>query len=188
MIFSMPFVDEPRCRMRFARVRCIKAEAPKDYRPAASAMRRRIRRCPKTKLHPRMRKKRSMTTTIISDNDDLLNWMYAPRNGLTTREIGAVIRVRPRDIRDSIRRGDLAGVRLQADGRVFAYAATVDDAAAFYELSEEAANCLRTALDDDATDTYLTIGQLTTHTGDEPRIETEFESAEEFRSENPKTD
>lgn len=129
-----------------------------------------------------------MTAPTISDNDDLLNWMYAPRKGLTTREIDAVIRVSPRDIRDSIRRGDLPGVRLQASGRVFAYAATVDDAAEFYELSAEAANSLRTALNNDATDTYLTIGQLTTYIGDESRIETEFESAEEFRSENPKTD
>ena len=54
--------------------------------------------------------------------------------GCSQAEFASEMDVTPGAIRAAIRRGKLPGVMLRSRGKVYAYAATVDDVAAYYDL------------------------------------------------------
>ncbi len=77
--------------------------------------------------------------------------MIARRKGLPASEFAKVMDVTTGAIRAAIRRGKLPGVRLRCSGGVYAYPATVDDVAAYYDLAADATAFLREHPQHDAT-------------------------------------
>ncbi len=119
-------------------------------------------------------------------SDERQQWMCGPRQGLLTHEFAEVIGVDARSIRDEIRNGRLPGNRLEAYGYIFAYCATVDDVASFYELQADVADVLRTRLNVDIFDESPMMGQLENYSNVSWNVCTEFETPDEFHKENPK--
>ena len=118
-------------------------------------------------------------------SDERGQWMYGPRKGLLTHEFAKIIEVDARSIRDAIRNGQLPGNRLEAYGHVFAYCATVDDVASFYELQAEVVDSLRSLLNVDVSDEKPMMGQLENYSNISWNINTEFDTPDEFHNENP---
>ncbi len=110
--------------------------------------------------------------------------MIAPRKGLLTSEFGSVIDMTASAIRAEIRRGKLPGMPLRARGNVYAYAATVDDIAAYYELPPRTICLLRSLTCRDITGRFASVGIPLIDQSRQVEIPTEFENPEEFENAN----
>ena len=120
----------------------------------------------------------------LTDDDSRREWLIAPRKGLLTSEFAPVMDVTASAIRAAIRRGKLPGVRLRVHGRVYAYAATVDDVAAYYELPTAAVNYLRKCIEKDVSGRFAGIGTALVDQIGRMELLTEFESRQEFEGAN----
>ena len=103
---------------------------------------------------------------------------------MLTSEIAPLIGRIPSAIQEDIRSGRLPGVALKSQGITFAYAATVDDIIAVYELPAEAGETLRNLTQADAQHKVMYLEVPFLHTmGDriEFAIPTEFEDSQEFK-------
>ena len=112
------------------------------------------------------------------------DWLVAPRKGLLTSEFAEAIDVTPSAVRAAIRRRRLAGVRLRTRGKIYAYAATVDDVAAYYELGPEAVDHLKRQTQSDATGRHKWVGLEFHDQSRQTTLQTEFETGEEFDKAN----
>ena len=125
-----------------------------------------------------------MNAPKITDESDRREWMIAPRKGLLTSEFASVMDVTPGAIRAAIRRGKLPGVRLRCRGKVYAYAATIDDVAAYYDLTPDAVDSLRKRTQSDATGRFAWVGIPFFDQSRKMEIKTEFENRDEFDNAN----
>ena len=123
-----------------------------------------------------------MDVPQITDDAERRKWLVAQprREGLLTREFASVMDVNPSAIRAAIRRGKLRGVRLRALGKVYAYAATVDDVAEYYGLSEDVVSYLQRLTRVDVTGRFSWAGIPFFDLSGRTEISTEFENREEF--------
>ena len=131
-----------------------------------------------------------METPKISDEDTRRIWLIGspkrPRLGLLTSEFADVLDVGPSAIRAAITRGKLPGVRLKMRGLVYAYAATVEDVANYYDLPDEAVEHLRRLTQKDASGRIAWIGTRFFSTDGSDELKTEFNNREEFDDANRK--
>ena len=125
-----------------------------------------------------------MNVPQVTDEEGRREWMVAPRKGLLTREFASEMDVTPSAIRAAIRRGQLPGVRLRVHGKVYAYAATVDDVAAYYELTTEVVSVLRRRTQNDVTGRLAWVGVPLVDQSSRIEIPTEFDNREEFDKAN----
>lgn len=125
-----------------------------------------------------------MDVPQISDDDSRREWLIAPRAGLLTSEFASVMDVTASAIRAAIRRGKLPGVRLRLHGRVYAYAATVDDVAGYYELPESVVDYLQGCTGRDVSGRFASAGTALVDQRGRLEILTEFESRAEFNDAN----
>ena len=121
-----------------------------------------------------------MDVPEITEDSERRAWLVAPRKGLLTAEFAQVMDVKPSAIRAAIRRGTLRGVRLRARGKVYAYAASVDDVAECYGLSVEAVGYLRRLTQRDVSGRFAWVGITFLHSSGSDELLTEFEGPEEF--------
>ena len=128
-----------------------------------------------------------MAIPEITDEAGWREWKVAPRKGLLSSEIAQLIGETPAAILAAIRTGQLRGVTLKDKGITFAYAATVDDIIAMYELSVEIADILRRRTQSDALDEVMYLGVPFHHVMGERikvAIPTEFGDSQEFQRHN----
>ena len=125
-----------------------------------------------------------MNVPTIKDESDRREWMIAPRKGLLTSEFASLMDVTPGAIRAAIRRGKLPGVLLRSRGKVYAYAATVDDVAAYYDLTPDVVDVLQSRTQSDATGRSAWVGIPFFDQSRQMEISTEFENRKEFDNAN----
>lgn len=125
-----------------------------------------------------------MDIPVVSDDAERREWIIAPRKGLLTREFAEVMDVSSSAIRAAIRRGRIPGVQLKTRGRVYAYAASVHDVAAYYGLSAEAVNYLQGRTKCDVPDRLAWVGIPFTDSLGTTEVPTEFEDSQEFEKAN----
>ena len=125
-----------------------------------------------------------MDVPQITDEVTRREWLIAPRKGLLTSEFAPVMDVTASAIRASIRRGKLPGVRLRVHGKVYAYAATVDDVAAYYELTDDVVKSLRRFTQSDIGGRFAGIGTFLIDQVGRKDIMTEFETRQQFEDAN----
>ena len=121
---------------------------------------------------------------VGADDDSRREWLIAPRNGLLTSEFASAMDVTVSEIRAAIRCGELPGVRLRVHGKVYAYAATVDDVAAYYELTDTVVKRLRSFTTSDVGARFAGVGTSLIDQAGRMEILTEFESRQEFEDAN----
>ena len=129
-----------------------------------------------------------MGVPLITDEDSRREWLIAPRKGLLTSEFAEVMDVTASAVRAAIRRGKLPGVRLKVHGRVYAYAATVDDVAAYYELTETVVDFLRSRTHKDVGGRFAGVGMVLVDQVGRTEIITEFETRQAFEEANVEGD
>ena len=125
-----------------------------------------------------------MDVPKIADDAGRREWMIQPRKGLLTSEFAEVMDITAAAIRAAIRRGKLPGVQLRLRGTVYAYAATVEDVANYYDLPVEIVSFLEGRIQQDVPRKLNWVGiPFIDHSG-KIEIKTEFESRQEFEEAN----
>ena len=125
-----------------------------------------------------------MKVPVLSDEQERREWLIAPRKGLLTSEFADVMDVSAAAIRAAIRRGRIPGIQLKTRGRVYAYAATVPDVAAFYGLSAESVKYLQGRTEHDVPKRLAWVGVPFLDSLGNVEISTEFENKQEYEKGN----
>ena len=125
-----------------------------------------------------------MDVPQITDEACRREWMNPPRKGLLTKEFALEMDVTASAVRAAIRRGKLTGVMLRTRGKVYAYAATVDDVAAYYGLTAEVIDILRRRTQIDAKGSLAWVGIPFFDQSGNTEVPTEFEIRQEFDDAN----
>ena len=129
-----------------------------------------------------------MDTPKITDDSTRREWMIGPRKGLLTGEFAEVMDITASAIRAAIRRGKLPGVQLRMRGKLYAYAATVDDVAAYYDLTAEVIEFLRRRVQHDVSGRFGNVGIPYFDQSGGTEIPTEFKNHQEFQEANEEGD